>query len=119
MAPSGDIKPKSLSAYVDNLQAAGRYTFVAGEARAALGVSDIALASAARILKQRGRLAAPRRGFFVTVPTEYRDVGAPPPSWFADDLMRFLGQPYYVSLLQQPRRMVPLPAAHGFSDHDR
>jgi predicted transcriptional regulator of viral defense system len=99
MALSDDIQPKSLSAYVDDLQAAGRYTFVAGEARAALGVSDIALASAARILKERGRLVAPRRGFFVTVPTEYRTVGAPPPSWFVDDLMRFLSQPYYVALL--------------------
>ena len=92
-------KPKDLSSFADDLQAAGRYTFVSREARAALGVSEIALANAARRLKERGRLASPRRGFYVIVPTEYRAAGAPPPSWFIDDLMRYLGQPYYVALL--------------------
>jgi predicted transcriptional regulator of viral defense system len=33
------------------------------------------------------------------VPVESRDAGAPPPTWFVDDLMRFHGQPYYVGLL--------------------
>jgi predicted transcriptional regulator of viral defense system len=89
----------NLSAFVDDTQAAGRYTFLNSEARAALRVSEIALDSAMRRLKNRGRLVAPRRGFLVIVPTEYRAAGAPPPSWFIDDLMRFLGQPYYVGLL--------------------
>ncbi len=89
----------SLSAFVDDTQAAGRYTFSSSEARDALDVSEIALDNALRRQKDRGRLVAPRRGFFVIVPTEYRAAGAPPPSWFIDDLMRFLGQPYYVGLL--------------------
>jgi predicted transcriptional regulator of viral defense system len=91
--------PAALAAFVDDTQAAGRYTFSGVEARSALDASDIAFDNAARRLKTRGRLAAPRSGFFVIVPTEYRNVGAPPPSWFIDDLMRFLGQPYYVALL--------------------
>jgi predicted transcriptional regulator of viral defense system len=89
----------NLSAFVDETQAAGRYTFSSSEARDALDVSEIALDNAVRRLKNRRRLAAPRRGFFVIVPMEYRAAGAPPPSWFIDDLMRFLGQPYYVGLL--------------------
>jgi predicted transcriptional regulator of viral defense system len=88
-----------LSGFVDDTQAAGRYTFLGTEAQAALRVSDAALDKAVLRLKGRGRLIAPRRGFFVIVPTEYRAAGAPPPSWFIDDLMRFLGQPYYVGLL--------------------
>ncbi|MGH7565906.1 MAG: type IV toxin-antitoxin system AbiEi family antitoxin [Gemmatimonadota bacterium] len=42
---------------------------------------------------------SPRRGFYVIVPLEYRSTGSPPPTWFIDDLMRFLAQPYYVGLL--------------------
>jgi len=99
MALSGDASFPDLSAFVDDTQAAGRYTFLSSEARGALGVSEIALDNAVRRLKDRGRLIAPRRGFLVIVPTEYRAAGAPPPSWFIDDLMRFLGQPYYVGLL--------------------
>ena len=45
------------------------------------------------------RLAVPRRGFFIIVPMEYREAGAPPPAWFIDELMAHLGQPYYVGLL--------------------
>jgi predicted transcriptional regulator of viral defense system len=99
MAFSKDATPSNLSAFVEDTQAAGRYTFSGTEARVALGVSETALDSAVRRLRARGRLVAPRRGFFVIVPTEYRTAGAPPPSWFIDDLMQFLGQPYYVGLL--------------------
>ena len=35
----------------------------------------------------------------MVVPLEYRSAGCPPASWFIDDLMRHLGQPYYVGLL--------------------
>jgi hypothetical protein len=38
-------------------------------------------------------------GVAVVVPPEYREAGCPPASWFIHDLMRFLGQPYYVALL--------------------
>lgn len=34
----------------------------------------------------------------MVVPPEYRAVGSPPASWFIDDLMLYLGQPYYVGL---------------------
>jgi predicted transcriptional regulator of viral defense system len=93
------VKPKDLSDFVDRLQASGRYTFHREEARSALGVSDTALQSAARRLAAKGRICAPRRGFYVIVPVEYSQPGAPPPSWFIDDLMKFHGHPYYVGLL--------------------
>lgn len=41
----------------------------------------------------------PRREFYVVVPPEYRATGSPPASWFIDELMRHLEQPYYVGLL--------------------
>ena len=91
--------PEGVSAFVDQLQATGTYTFSHADARAAMPTSEIAVDNALRRLKKRGRIVTPRRGFYVIVPTEYRTAGSPPPPWFIDDLMRFLGQPYYVGLL--------------------
>ncbi|MFA5844811.1 MAG: type IV toxin-antitoxin system AbiEi family antitoxin [Coriobacteriia bacterium] len=90
--------PEEVSAFVEQLQATGTYTFSHADARAALPTSEIAVDNALRRLKKRGRIVTPRRGFYVIVPTEYITAGSPP-SWFIDDLMRFLDQPYYVGLL--------------------
>ncbi len=88
-----------LSDLVDSLQATGQYVLTREQAGSALGVSEEALRKAVQRLVAKRRLAAPRRGFYVIVPVEYREAEAPPPSWFIDDLMKFLGQPYYVGLL--------------------
>lgn len=88
-----------LSAFVDSLQGRGRYTFDRAEALQELGSTPEALEAAVRRLAAKGRLAVPRRGFYVVVPAEYRSAGAPPADWFIADLMRFEGQPYYVGLL--------------------
>lgn len=92
-------KPKRLAALVDELQSRGRYTFTYADIVRGGRQSSVAAEAAVRRLKQQGRVASPRRGFFVIVPAEYRKAGCPPASWFIDDLMRFLGQPYYVALL--------------------
>jgi predicted transcriptional regulator of viral defense system len=90
---------RSLAAFVDELQTQGRYTFTRADAADADKFSDIALEAALRRLRRRGRIASPRRGFYVLVPLEYRVAECPPASWFIDDLMRFFNQPYYVGLL--------------------
>jgi predicted transcriptional regulator of viral defense system len=101
--PSVHARPqanaRSLSGLVDGYQASGRYTLTREEALGALGVSGGALKKAVQRLVAKRRLAVPRRGFFVIVPIEYRDAGAPPASWFIDPLMKFHGRPYYVGLL--------------------
>jgi predicted transcriptional regulator of viral defense system len=88
-----------LSDLVDSEQARGRYVLTRDQVQKALGVSDDALKKAAGRLVAKRRLAVPRRGFYVVVPVEYRHAGAPPPSWFVDELMKFHGQPYYVGIL--------------------
>jgi predicted transcriptional regulator of viral defense system len=85
--------------WVEQLQSRGRYTFTRAEAEEETGRSFIAAQSALRRLRQQGRLASPRRGFYVIVPPEYRAAGSPPASWFIDDVMRQMGQPYYVGIL--------------------
>ena len=92
-------RPRSLADLVDSFQASGRYVLTKEDAARSLETSDAALKKAVQRLVAKRRLAVPRRGFLVIVPLEYREAGAPPPSWFLDDLMRFSGQPYYVGLL--------------------
>lgn len=87
----------AISRWVVKLQMEGRYTF--GRAEAQIDRSFVATQTALRRLKEQGRITAPRRGFYVVVPPEYRAAGSPPASWFIDPLMRHLDQPYYVSLL--------------------
>ncbi|MBN1426017.1 type IV toxin-antitoxin system AbiEi family antitoxin [Candidatus Fermentibacteria bacterium] len=90
---------QTLRDFVDALQAEGRYTFDRAEAMAVLKVSSPVLKKAMTRLVAKRRIAVPTRGFFVIVPLEYRAAGAPPASWFIDDLMRHLGKPYYVGVL--------------------
>lgn len=88
-----------MAQWVESLQSHGRYAFTRLDAMSETGRSFIATQTALRRLKERGRVVSPRRGFYVVVPPEYRATEAPPASWFIDDLMRFVGQPYYVGLL--------------------
>lgn len=89
----------ALSAWIEQLQARGRYTFTSDQAESQTERSFVAAQTALRRLKEQGRIISPRRGFYVVVPPEYRSTGSPPASWFIDDLMSCLGQPYYVGLL--------------------
>jgi len=91
-------KPR-MANWVEHVQAQGRYTFTREQVASETGRSFVAVQSAMRRLIEQGRVASPRRGFFVVVPPEYRVTGAPPASWFIDELMRHFKQPYYVGLL--------------------
>ena len=93
------LSPPPLAAWVDTLQASGRYTFTREEAERAAESSAVAVAAVLRRLRKAGRIVSPRRGFHVIVPLEYRATGSPPALWFIDDLMRHLRRPYYVGLL--------------------
>ncbi len=89
----------SPASFVDELQENGRYSFTLEELRAWYSRSDQGLQAALGRLKQRGRIISPRSGFYVIVPIEYKNAGCPPASWFVNELMRFLAQPYYVGIL--------------------
>jgi len=92
-------RPDNLATLIDQLQSSGRYTLTGNEALTELGITDVALTKAVQRLVAKRRLAVPRRGFFVIVPIEYRQAGAPPPDWYVDDLMASSKRPYYVGLL--------------------
>jgi predicted transcriptional regulator of viral defense system len=92
-------KRPAMSDWVEQRQSLGRLTFTRSSAESETERSFVAVQAALRRLKERGRIVSPRRGFYVVVPPEYRATGSPPASWFIDDLMRHLDQPYYVGLL--------------------
>src|SRR5579885_2293997 len=91
--------PANARAFIEALQSSGRYVFTKEEAHRALRLSDIALKNALWRLVRSGRVASPRRGFYVVVPPEYKAAGSIPPSWFIRELMTYLDRPYYVGLL--------------------
>jgi predicted transcriptional regulator of viral defense system len=93
-------KPASLGSYLIELLAAGRVVFTRDEAEKAVGITPGAFLDAAERLQKRGQLLSPRRGFYVLVPPQFRNLGSPPPAWFIDDLMRHEASPYYVGLLK-------------------
>lgn len=88
-----------VSAYITSLAASGRYHFTLDEAVAALGGSVVAVRGALLRLQQKGQVALPHRGFYVVVPPEFRRLGCLPAEQFVPQLMRQLGEPYYVALL--------------------
>jgi len=93
------MSKQSLAEYVDQTQAMGRYTFTTVEAQQAAELSWEALKKSLSRLEEQKRIVVVRRGFCVIVPLEYRSSGILPADWFINDLMKFLGQPYYVALL--------------------
>jgi len=88
-----------MSRWVEELQARGQYTFTRVQAESETNRSFVAVQTALRRQKEQARIVSPKRGFYVVVPPEYRATGSPPTTWFIDELMRYLGQPYYVALL--------------------
>jgi len=90
---------KNLASLISHLQGQGIYVLSRRDALQQLVCSPQALEAAARRLRKKGELVTPRRGLYITVPPEYRQAQAPPPTWFIDDLMKFHQQPYYVGLL--------------------
>jgi hypothetical protein len=91
---------RSLSDYMTDLLSAGQAVFTRDEAASALGVTTRGFLKAAERQQRRHALLNPRHGFYVVVPPQFLSWGAPPPSWYIDDLMRHEAHPYYVGLLK-------------------
>lgn len=92
-------KRSTFPSYLTKLQSEGRVVFTASEALEALDISAGALLDAAERQQKRKHLIRPRHGFYVIVPPQFHRLGAPPPSWYIDELMAHSDRPYYVGLL--------------------
>jgi hypothetical protein len=90
---------KTIAQFVDELPAHGRYWFSRTELQEKYDKSDAAIKLALHRLQRKSRIISPRRGFYVVVPEQYKLIGAPPPDWFIDPLMKGWHPDYYVGLL--------------------
>lgn len=90
----------TLSSFMTDLVSKGRIVFTRDEAVSALGIARGPFYDAAERQQQQGRLISPRHGFYVIIPLRYQRWGAPPPSWYINDLMQHEERPYYVGLLK-------------------
>ncbi|WP_245460451.1 type IV toxin-antitoxin system AbiEi family antitoxin domain-containing protein [Rhizobium leguminosarum] len=70
------------------------------EAIEALGINRGAFLDSAERLQRRKLLLNPRHDFYIVVPPQFMSLGAPPPTWYIDALMRHEGNSYYVGLLK-------------------
>lgn len=91
---------QALSSYVDRLLSEGRSVFAATEAQDELGLGHRSFLDASERLQRSGKLLRPRQGFYVVVPPQHANWGAPPATWFIDALMRWENEAYYVALLK-------------------
>ena len=63
------------------------------------GESRQQILNALYLLRQKGLLFSPYRAFYVILPPQYRLIGAVPPNYYIDYLMKLLGKRYYFGLL--------------------
>ncbi len=85
--------------WLDGLVAKGHSLFSLKEATLASGGNvDAARAAMHRAMRDR-RIARVGDGFYVVVPPEYREQGAPPYEWVVEARFARLGRPYYLGLL--------------------
>ena len=69
------------------------------ELSALLGVSLNQMLQRLAPLVKRGEIISPCRGFWIPIPFEYRQWGAPEAIYYIDKMMRFLENDYYVGWL--------------------
>jgi predicted transcriptional regulator of viral defense system len=106
----------------DQLLARGEHWITTAKIAEILDVSDVDARQIAGRWRARQLAFSPTRGAYVLIPPQYRTWGAVPASHFVDDLMRFLGHPYYVGYLsaaeihdaahQRPQVFQVVTAAH-------
>lgn len=88
-----------LSDLIDSLQAKGNYFVSKHSMIQSLNITDVALRGRIKRLFKKKRLIRLTKGLYLIVPLEYKNIGAPPPEWFIDHLMKEYGANYYVGLL--------------------
>lgn len=88
---------KRINDVLDDLQRKGLYGFRRDQLPTD-PMSSMAVEKALVRLAAKGRVRRIRKDFNIIIPVEYSAIGMIPYDWFIDDLMRALGQPYYVGL---------------------
>ena len=86
--------------WLEKQQSYGKYVFSLEQVKQAFSnVSEQALNLALSRLSGKGRILSIYKGFYLIIPPEYASRGILPPLLFINQLMHYIGKPYYVGLL--------------------
>lgn len=95
---NGPAQYNTLEEFVNETRSRGCYSFSLHELKLSFELSDKAINQTLFRLKNKGKIAMVRKGFYAIITPEYSKTGMLPPHLFIDDLMKSLGRPYYVGL---------------------
>lgn len=98
------MSSRSYARLVDGLEADGRAGIAIDELAEEAQAPRSHVSKAVVALRRSGRFRSPTRGFYVIVPTAYRDRGDVPIDWFLDDWMAYTGRSYRLSGLTAAAR---------------
>ena len=90
---------KSLKNYIVTQLGVGGNFFTKQNALKALSISPSQFKYQVYRLAKKGAIKRLAHNFYMIIPPEYYHLGGLPPLWFIDQLMKYLGQEYYVGLL--------------------
>jgi predicted transcriptional regulator of viral defense system len=94
------ISQTNLSDWIKNLESKGKQTFSLGTIQSEIrNQTATAIKRSLNRLSRKGKIVSIYKGFYAIIPPQYSMWGILPPTLFIDDLMRYLGRPYYVGLL--------------------
>ena len=89
-----------LTHWSDSLLAVGRFGFSLTELKEKYTEhSSAALKLALKRMTDKGKILSVFKGYYLIIPPQYTSKGILPPNLFLDALMKHLGRPYYISLL--------------------
>lgn len=90
----------SLSEWIRNLEIHGFNTFSFEKVRETFPTaSEQNLSNSLYRLTVKKRIISVYKGFYVIIPPQYAAKGIVAPTYYIDQLMQYIGKPYYISLL--------------------
>ena len=101
-----------IKSWIIDRERTGRPCFSRDEvARAFPSLSASSIDSSLSRFRANGLVQAVHRGFYCVIPAHYAYVGKVPPAYYIDELMKWLGRPYYIALLSAAE-MFGAPLVH-------
>lgn len=89
-----------MKSWIIDRERTGRPCFSRDEVAGAFpSLSASSIDSSLSRFRSNGLIQAVHRGFYCVIPAHYAYVGKVPPAYYIDELMKWLGRPYYIALL--------------------
>ncbi|MBQ3749124.1 MAG: hypothetical protein II863_17090 [Kiritimatiellae bacterium] len=89
-----------MKSWIIDRERTGRPCFSRDEVAGAFpSLSASSIDSSLSRFRSNGLIQAVHRGFYCVIPAHYAYVGKVPPAYYMDELMKWLGRPYYIALL--------------------